>query len=154
MLLPAFGNHLGTIVSFLFLYVCTFPPLDSKRYHRCGAENTLFLQLSVSSRLSEDRAKRKDVEEEEIASFFQHVYEVKRRRERKCLKSVKTAAETVRTKGGENLCRQRRVGRQITVLIKRKGNYSPPSLARERENRLAKNVLRKRERQLSGRSDN
>ncbi len=91
------------------------------------------------------------MEEEEIASFFQHVYEVKRRRERKCLKSVKTAAETVRTKGEEgreNLCRQRRVGRQITVLIKRKGNYSPPSLARERENRLAKNVLRKRERQI------
>ncbi len=62
-----------------FIHVCTFPPLDSKRYHRCGAENTLFLQLSVSSRLSEDRAKRK--EEEEIASFFQHVYEVERRRE-------------------------------------------------------------------------
>ena len=47
------------------------------------------------------------MEEEEIASFFQHVYEVKRRRERKCLRSVKTAAETVyvqRGRRGERIC--------------------------------------------------
>ena len=73
--------------------------------------------------------------------------------ERKCLKSVKTAAETVRTKGGGEFVSTKKSGKTNYGSYKKERKLFS-ALARERENRLAKNVLRKRERQLSGRSDN
>ena len=78
------------------------------------------------------------MEEEEIASFFQHVYEVKRRRERKCLRSVKTAAETVRTyKGGG--------GEREFVSTKKSGKTNYGSYKTERKLFSALPRERKRE---------